>query len=258
MLANRLKALLKKNATLSLIVIMLLLVLLIFIGRANSFQDYFSVEEYEAIDPQQDRLNQFPTSKEIADGLLKELLTKIGEGQGPVIVGGIGDSGTRGVYEALTHFGVFLLGPENVLKSSKDSFIYMHSFPTTTSKGVLWQRNPSGLYNYPIKHAHSLKYNESHSFFDQWHCGRQYVAKMINRTMMHAIKFRAPNKKIDPWGFKHPRTSLLLPFWLDSLKDKFIFIHVIRDGKDVIEGENDSLFKGKFKFVFSNEREPIN
>ena len=43
-------------------------------------------------------------------------------------------------------------------------------------------------------------------------------------------------------GFKHPRTALLVPFWHGTLGDKFLFVHVMRDGKDIVEGDNQKVF----------------
>jgi hypothetical protein len=181
-------------------------------------------------------------AKEEADELLQGLLTRIGDGQGPIIVGGIGDSGTRGAREVLIHLGAQMLGVPYVLSGSKDSEIYMSSYPTVDSKGERVLRAPAGLYNAPISRAHSLNYNESSMSFDHYHMGRQYVAKMVSRSMSISQQFRGQGKPIDPWGFKHPRTCLLMPFWYGSLKDKFVFVHVLRDGKDIVEGDNEKLF----------------
>lgn len=184
------------------------------------------------------------SSKEIADNLLEHFLTRVGDGKGPIIVGGIGDSGTRGMYYSLEHYGVQMLSRRHVSRT-RDSLIYMAKWPTTTSKGKRWDRDPSGLYNYPIRHARSLKYNISHTFFEQWHCGRQFIAKILDRSMSVSKSAREAKGEefLDPWGFKHPRTALLLPFWLASVGEKFVFIHVLRDGKDIVEGDNENLFR---------------
>ena len=198
-----------------------------------------STIEYEVSEP----TNSTVTSKTIADDLLKKLITRIGTGRGPIIVGGIGDSGTRGVRDVLINLGAQMLGDGYVNPKSKDSLVYMDKYVTTTTKGENWLRSPSGLYNMPIRKAHSLKYNRTTTNFDHWNCGRQYVAKMVSRSMSVSEKFRGANAtKLDPWGFKHPRTALLMPFWLDSLGEKFVFIHVLRDGKDIIEGDNQKVF----------------
>jgi len=122
---------------------------------------------------------------------------------------------------------------------SKDSTIYMSKYDVYSSRGRHWRLGPSGIYNLPIIRTHTLKYNETVVPFEHWHMGRQWVAKMIGKTMSINQQFvRGVGVKLDPWGFKHPRTALLVPFWLAALKDKFVFVHVLRDGKDVVEGDN--------------------
>lgn len=173
-------------------------------------------------------------SKDEADELAEALRARIGDGRGPVIVGGIGDSGTRGVRDVLQHLGVQMLGVGYVLAESKDSLIYMAQYPAINSRGQRIPRGPAGLYNEPIARAHSLNYNESHISFDHYHMGRQWVAKMVGRSMSVSQQFRGKDKPLDPWGFKHPRTGLLLPYWTGTLGSKYLFIHVLRDGKDIM------------------------
>lgn len=52
------------------------------------------------------------------------------------------------------------------------------------------------------------------------------------------------------WGFKHPRTLTLLPYFKGALKDNFRIVHVVRDGRDVALGDNrmmmDSLCRRYF------------
>jgi hypothetical protein len=185
------------------------------------------------------------TSRQVAEELIATLLGRIGTGQGPVIVGGIGDSGTRGVRDVLVHFGATMLDEKHVVADSKDSLIYMQHFLTVNSKGKAHARSPAGLYNTPMKMAHSINYNESVVPEDFWQRGRQWVAKMIDRTMTVSQQLREAHgvAKLDPWGFKHPRTALLLPYWHSTLGGKFKFIHVLRDGKDVSQGENQIIFQ---------------
>jgi len=78
--------------------------------------------------------------------------------------------------------------------------------------------------------------------FEHWHMGRQWVAKMIAKTMSVNANLRGDGNKLEPWGFKHPRTALLVPFWHGTLADKFLYIHVLRDGKDIVEGDNQKVF----------------
>ena len=85
-------------------------------------------------------------------------------------------------------------------------------------------RNPSALYLRPIRNAHTLKYNESFSTFDHWNCGKQYIGLMLTRSLAISQRMRGRDVELGDWGFKHPRTSLLLPFWVSALQDKFVFV----------------------------------
>ncbi len=55
------------------------------------------------------------------------------------------------------------------------------------------------------------------------------------------------------WGLKHPRTALLLPFFNGVLGGNFKFVHVLRDGKDVIFGDNLRLFKDHCSIYYDIE-----
>jgi hypothetical protein len=202
--------------------------------------------EYEINDPGPEAQL---TSKTIADELLDSLMKRIGDGRGPIIVGGIGDSGTRGMRDVLQHLGTQMLGEGYVNPISKDSQIYMDTYVTITTKGKQFLRSPSGLYNEPLRRAHSLKYNSTTVSFDHWNCGRQFVAKMVARSMAVSQRMRGEGIRLDPWGFKHPRTSLLLPYWIASLGNKFVFVHLLRDGKDIIEGDNQKMYRSKLHVV---------
>ena len=65
------------------------------------------------------------SSREVAESLINKLMDRIGNGSGPVICGGIGDSGTRGVRDVLMNLGVQMLEYPYVHPTSKDSEIYM-------------------------------------------------------------------------------------------------------------------------------------
>jgi hypothetical protein len=202
--------------------------------------------EYEAKEPK-DTGDGKQNAKTIADRLLDDLLKKIGKGRGPIIVGGIGDSGTRGVREVLINMGTEMLQYPYVMAISKDSEVFMAERETTTSKGHTWMRRPLTIYGKAMAKVHSLKFNETILPFDFWHTARQYVAKMVTESMETSQKNRKNAQSLDPWGFKHPRTSLLLPLFVDSLKSKFLFVHVIRNDLDVVSNDNTRFFVGKIR-----------
>ena len=124
-----------------------------------------------------------------------------------------------------------------------------HSYPTRNNKGNIWLRGPTDIIRFSVRHAHSFNYNLS-AFDENWNTARQYVALMVSRSMSISQSLRGKHVPLGNWGFKHPRTALLLPYWEATLGDKFLFIHVIRDGKDVIEGDNQKIFESRNPFYF--------
>ena len=135
-----------------------------------------------------------------------------------------------------------------ITPTTKDSTIFMAEYPVKYSSGRVSQRGAAGLYNIGLKSARSLHYNSSVVPYEKWHVGRQYFAKMAFASLKATLSFGGAFKKTaemprgHPWGFKHPRTALVLPYALDVLGTRFKFVQVVRDGKDVAMGENQKLF----------------
>ena len=177
------------------------------------------------------------------------LLTEIGDGRGPVIIGGIGDSGTRGVHDVLVNFGVRMPAGRSTTRDSSDSLIYARAYSTVTTQS----REEGGdrewidqklVYETTFIHSHKVNYDEQSVGSETWHGVRQWAGKMLRRTLQAARSFRERQGQgdVDPWGFKHPRTSLLLPLWTVTLGSKFLFVHVLRDGKDIAMGDNQDMY----------------
>jgi hypothetical protein len=53
------------------------------------------------------------------------------------------------------------------------------------------------------------------------------------------------------WGWKSPRSLYYLPFYHLALKDKFRYVHVVRDGRDVSIGDNQMQHRGLCRHVNS-------
>lgn len=121
----------------------------------------------------------------------------------PVIIGGNGHSGTRVFAEIITEGGVF------------------------TGVRRLTKR----------KDSEDLRII---SLLNQW--VRPYVfsslaaddAARMRRAFSSRLRLYFPFRG-RPWGFKNPRSMLLLPFLVDMFP-RMKFVHVIRDGRDVSLG----------------------
>jgi hypothetical protein len=121
----------------------------------------------------------------------------------PVIIGGSGHSGTRIFSEILTLGGVFT-GLRNVTKWADSEDLRIINL---LSRWV------------PRYVAGEL------SDMDLARMRREFAAR---------IRLYFPYRR-RPWGFKNPRTMLLLPF-LNELFPGMKFVHVMRDGRDIALG----------------------
>lgn len=159
------------------------------------------------------------------------------------------DSGTRGARSTLMMMGVSMLTEKYINPVSKDSEIFMSLYDARFKDGKVKPIGPHILIHSVLAHSHSLNYNSSHVSSELWHAGRQFVAKVIRKSLDATIEDKSTKRNItnakmcDPWGFKHPRTSLLLPIFKATLGSSFKFVHVLRDGKDVVFGNNDRMFR---------------
>jgi hypothetical protein len=186
------------------------------------------------------------TDKREAD-VLTQLLKKLGNGPYfPVIIGGIGDSGTRGVREILRNFRVQMLA-DSYVNPQGDSQLFEKSYPVYDPKSKTWsERTARMLYKQGIHRARTLKYNASNFNEKTWEYGRQFVGAMLWRTMNVSAMFRSKkNVPLRFWGMKHPRSLMILPFLAAAMGDKMRFVHVLRDPKEVVSGDNQQMFVGE-------------
>jgi len=121
----------------------------------------------------------------------------------PIIIGGNGHSGTRVFNEILTLGGVFT-GISRITKRSASEDLRILDLLNR------WVR--------PYVYG-SLTSAETAE-----------MKKQFSRRLRLYFPFRAW-----PWGFKNPRTLLILPF-LNELYPGLKFVHVIRDGRDISLG----------------------
>ncbi len=139
----------------------------------------------------------------------------------PIISGGSGHSGTRVFNEILTLGGVFT-GISRITKwpDSEDLKI--------TNLLTRWVR--------PYLRG-DLSPSE---------------ARRMRRAFARRLRLYFPFRGAR-WGFKNPRTMLLLPF-LHELFPRMKFVHVIRDGRDIALG-NEFAGRNPHSLVFLSEQE---
>ena len=179
--------------------------------------------------------------------VLKQLLDTLGDyGPFPAVVGGIGDSGTRGIREVLRAFRVQMLG-ERYVNRQGDSHVFEALYPVYDAKSKTWsERRAREMYKQGIARAQSVRYNESFFSAKAWEHGRQWAGAMLwrSRHISAMMKAERSGEPLEFWGMKHPRSMLTLPILASALGDKIRFVHVFRDAKEVVSGDNQKMFSG--------------
>ncbi|GBG24436.1 Hypothetical Protein FCC1311_006542 [Hondaea fermentalgiana] len=179
---------------------------------------------------------------------------------GPLLVGGIGDSGTRGAQQLLSKIGVdmghfrFPGIPDSVF-FTYDSLLYMSEFDVQTCEDGNARRlvKTRHVYGKAIQVAHTVGYSRDQVDNDVWLRGMQLVLNMTIEMQHLARHDVVHDPEILPallFGFKHPRTSLMLPIFKAALGRQFKFVHILRDGRDVANGSNQQMFNGLCQMYF--------
>ena len=123
----------------------------------------------------------------------------------PIIVGGVGGSGTRLVVQMLLDIGVFMGSLRN---GSEDAMPFVSLYDNHINAYLSGSVNCSGL-----------------------------VDELLQALGLHWG--RGGNNAIGPWGWKNPRSIYLLPV-LDGLFEGMRFIHVVRDGITMATSKNQA------------------
>lgn len=188
--------------------------------------------------------------------VLKQLLERLGDaGPFPVVVGGIGDSGTRGVREVLRDFGVQMLGDHFVNKQGDSHLFEKHMVVYDPKSDSFADRSARILYKLGLHRARTVQYNQSFFSEKSWEWGRQFIGSVLTRSMNASAQFRASRgRPLGLWGFKHPRTVLVLPFLISAMGNKMRFVHVLRDPKEVVMGDNQQMFVGECRRYYGREK----
>src|SRR5262245_36711314 len=121
----------------------------------------------------------------------------------PIIVGGNGHSGTRVFAEILTRGGVFT-GIHRITKRRDSEDLRIIGLLTKWVRPYVYGTLDSG------------------------------EMERMRRSFQRRLRLYFPHRR-HPWGFKNPRTMLLLPF-LNEMFPGMKFIHVVRDGRDISLG----------------------
>jgi hypothetical protein len=132
---------------------------------------------------------------------------------GPIVVGGIGGSGTRVLTHVLRRAGVFVGDPLTSVGDSLPLLEYHHRWVGPYLVGR--SRTPG--------FAAALE--------------EEMRRDLFATVETHLAPLCGP---IAPWGWKHTRSILILPF-LNRCYPTMKFVHVIRDGRDMAFSDNRNV-----------------
>lgn len=176
----------------------------------------------------------------------------------PLVVGGIGDSGTRAIAYLTTQLGVWMgkFGV-TVKKDSRDSKLFINGFETLTcdadQKALQSTIKSYVFYSRSIQSCKSADYHYD-CVNDKriWNIGVQWTSALFRTLLNHTVVYtsRKANQEqfaFGLWGFKHPRSSFVLPYISHVTNNRFRYVHVMRDGRDIAAGDNQYFFNSVCK-----------
>mmetsp|Transcript_576 Transcript_576/g.740 ORF Transcript_576/g.740 Transcript_576/m.740 type:complete len:466 (+) Transcript_576:701-2098(+) len=229
-------------------------------SRAVSLSEYDLMQDFKLESPHEcSRIN----SRYALAQLLK-FRGELKKAKPPLIMGGIGDSGTRAVAFLVTQMGVWMgkFGT-TVKKDSRDSKLYINGFDTYScdAENNLLERVVKSyvFYSKSIQGCRSADYNHSCVPELIWNSGVQWTSSLMRTLLNHTIHYtnrgRANREKypFQLWGFKHPRSAFILPYLSYVTNKKMRVIHITRDGRDIAAGDNQKFFSSICKRYHTKE-----
>lgn len=180
----------------------------------------------------------------------------------PVVVGGIGGSGTRVLAQLMQLFG-FDFG--NDLNPSLDEL----GFTALFKRRELWplaDHTPEleeALRIYLFSRGQSLSPNpsdEDHAqrvdaLFDQLEKRNSWREHGALRDRLQFLKRSIPSH--ERWGWKEPNSHIVLPYLLEAMPN-MKYVHVVRDGRDMAFSPNKSQLKLWGDLLLDREAEADN
>jgi hypothetical protein len=143
----------------------------------------------------------------------------------PIVIGGSGGSGTRAVARFLTATGVHM---GEYLNHAVDALAFVETL--------------DALINPILEYTRSLDYDPACLPAD-------LAARSVEMIHSAADIHCAPSARGGRWGFKNPRHMFLLPI-LNRAFPEFIFLHVLRDGRDMVLSKNRNQLRMHCRDLF--------
>jgi len=131
---------------------------------------------------------------------------------GPIIIGGLSDSGTRGAKFVINDLLNIPMQTEKVGKRADDRLM-------NAAIGLFWTtflRNVNGTIS-----------NDMYSSAAGFHTLANDLCQAVQAD------WELAGKPLGTWGFKSPRSILMTPVWNYMFGDNYRFVHVVRDPRAV-------------------------
>ncbi len=159
----------------------------------------------------------------------------------PILVGGVGGSGTRIVAEILRQSGIFM---GDILNESSDNMQIAKEFPNM--RDVIQNRGPAFQ-----KLIRNLKNRIRWNSNDEQQIIEQTLIRFENQMFSN---YQKRKEKCMGWGWKIPGNFFILEYLADHYKS-LKYIHTIRNGFDMAFSKNQNQLKnwGTYYGVDKNE-----
>lgn len=154
----------------------------------------------------------------------------------PVIVGGNAAAGTRGAAHLLLRMGVNIIADNSYTLDTE-----VGDWPDLVRQVLV---HTNGSLNYRLEDIDPVAVESVTASL------LKYFSFLKNISCLHA---KRNDQYLPLWGFKVPASIFFLPFW-NRIFPNFIFVHVIRDGRDGPFGNQGDLVK-HFWDIFPNDSE---
>ncbi len=174
----------------------------------------------------------------------------------PIIIIGMSRSGTGILAKMLEDLGLFI-GKSKDRNHEAWFFIDLNMWLLEQSSGGL--ENPQAI-------KHLLEDKEAKRLFAEFASYTMKTPRVISYLgLKKYLSYRTPANLDIPWGWKDPRNTFTLPFWLDIFPDAKV-IHIYRHGVDVANSlkvsqqkglerlrMKDSLYKNLYWYYLANK-----
>ena len=152
----------------------------------------------------------------------------------PIIIIGMSRSGTGILAKMLEDLGLFI-GKNKDRNHEAWFFIDLNMWLLEQSSGGL--ENPQAI-------KYLLEDKEARSLYSQFIEFSMKTPRAISFLgLKKYLSYRTPLNLDIPWGWKDPRNTFTLPFWLDIFPDAKV-VHIYRHGVDVANSLRVSQQKG--------------